>query len=388
MIFKSKYRDIKIPQVGIYQYVTSNPNKISEDKVIYVDGITGKSYTFSEFKHESKKFAAGLQDKLEFKCEDILAIFSHNLVHQYPELLETAIEASIDAKIPTSRLLLFGDKKIKGYKPYRSILIGDREIEPIYYTPEEANSTTAYLHSSGTTGKQKCIEHTHTSAVAMLAQRIISEYKLGPHSITMGVTQFCHSYSLGNIVHATLIHGATTIIYSSFNVKTFFESIQKFKIIHIYVVPEIILKLINNPLAQQFDLSSVDMIISGRAPLYDRLKRKFCEMFKIPILQTYGLTETSIILLPHPDTIKNAVPGSIGILAPNIKAKILSEDGHELGYNEPGELWVHGPNIMTSYFNNKEVTDNVIIKMDFLTQEILHMLINKRISLLVVEKKI
>ena len=107
----------------------------------------------------------------------------------HPELLEIAIEASIDAKVPISRILLFGDKEIKAYKPYRSILISDHEIEPIYYTPEEAKSTTAYLlYSSGTTGKPKCIERTHRNMVANLAQLIIADSKLGPHSITMGVT--------------------------------------------------------------------------------------------------------------------------------------------------------------------------------------------------------
>ncbi|CAG8742931.1 22191_t:CDS:1, partial [Dentiscutata erythropus] len=74
----------------------------------------------------------------------------------HPEFLETVIEASIEAKIPTSRVLLFGDEEIKGYKPYHSVLIGDREIEPVSYTSEEARTTTAYLlYSSGTTGKQK-----------------------------------------------------------------------------------------------------------------------------------------------------------------------------------------------------------------------------------------
>ncbi|CAG8806962.1 11696_t:CDS:2, partial [Racocetra persica] len=288
MIFKSKYPDITIPQVGIYQYVTSNPNKIPDDKDIYVDGITAT--------------------ELSYQLIDSGA--SVLIVH--PELLEIAIEASIDAKIPTSRVMLFGDKEIKGYKPYRSILIGDREIEPIYYTPEEAKSTTAYLcYSSGTTGKQKCIERTHTNVVAHLAQIIIAGCKLGPHSIIMGTTQFCHGYALKVILHGALIHGATAIIHSSFNVKTFGESIQKFKINYIYAAPPTILKLVNDPLVQQFDLSSVDMIISATAPLNDKLKRKFYEMFKIPIFQVYGLTETSMIL--HPDTTKNAVPSIISL---------------------------------------------------------------------------
>ncbi|RIB26738.1 hypothetical protein C2G38_2162605 [Gigaspora rosea] len=403
MIFNSKYPDIKIPQVGIYQYVTSNPNKISEDKVIYLDGITGKSYTFGEFKHESKKFAAGLQDKLEFKHSDVLAIFSPNQVDYpivlfgaiaaggkvatidtnnkatelsyqstdssasvlivHPELLEIAIEASIDSKILTSKILLFGDQEIKGYKPYRSILIGDRVrpikfilrggrgvegivkkyyvlsvitlIEPIYYTPEEAKSTTAYLlYSSGTIGTQKCIERTHTNA------------------------------------------GATTIIHSSFSVETFCESIQKYKINLIYAAPEIILKLVNDPLAQQFNLSSVDTILSAVAPLGDKLGEEFYEMFKMPILQTYGLTETGVVLRPQSDTIKNAAP-----------AKMLSEDGRELGYNEPGELWVHGPNIMKGYLNNKEVTDAVIDKDGFFNTGEIAYIDEQGNYLLVIEKK-
>ncbi|CAG8833434.1 33517_t:CDS:2, partial [Racocetra persica] len=105
-----------------------------------------------------------------------------------------------------------------------------------------------------------------------------------------------------------------------------------------------LLELVNDPLVQQFDLSSVDMIISSGTLLSNISERKFYEMFKIPIFQLYGLTEASIIT--HPDITKNAVPGSSGILFPNMKAKILSEDDRELGYNEPGEFWVHGPNVM------------------------------------------
>ncbi|KAF0550628.1 acetyl-CoA synthetase-like protein [Gigaspora margarita] len=404
MIFKSKYPDIKIPQAGIYQYVTSNPNKIPDEKVIYVDGVTGRSYTFGEFKHETKKFAAGLQDKLEFKRGDVLAIYSPNQVDYpivllgtiaaggkvttanpiyettklsyqlidsgasvlivHPEILEDAIEASIDAKIPASRVLLFGDKEIKGYKPYRSVLINDRGIEPIYYTPEEAKSTTAYLfYSSGTTGKRKGIEITHTNAVVRLAQVNSMECNLGPHSIIMAVLPLCNVLG-SRILHTILMLGATAIIHSNFNTETICESIQTFKINRIYTIPPIILNLVNDPSAQQFDLSSVDKIICAGSPLSEQLERKFYNIFKIPISQDYGLTEAGGITR-FPDTMKNTVPGSVGILIPNIKAKILSDDCHELGCNEPGELWIHGPNIMKSYLNNKVATDAAIDKDGF-----------------------
>ncbi|KAF0464768.1 acetyl-CoA synthetase-like protein [Gigaspora margarita] len=283
----------------------------------------------------------------------------------HPEILEVAIEASIEAKIANSRILLFGDKEIKGYKPYHSVLINDREIEPIYYTPEEAKSTTAYfIYSSGTTGNPKSVELTHTNMTVRSAHVIGAESKLGPHSIIMGVTEFFHIYAMNRVIHTNLIRGVTSIILSSFSFETICESIQKFKVNHVYAVPSTILKFVDDPLAQQFDLSSVNAIISGGLPLNEKLERKFYEMFKIPIFQVYGLTESSTVL-QYPDTTKNAIPGYAGILVPNMKAKILSEDRRELGYNEPGELWIHGPNIMKGYLNNKEATDAAFDKDGF-----------------------
>ncbi|RIB13036.1 hypothetical protein C2G38_2099411 [Gigaspora rosea] len=382
MIFKSKYPDLKVPQVGIYQYITSNPNSIPDDKTVYIDGITGKSYTYGEFKHDSKKFAAGLQDKLGFKRGKVTTAnpkyqateLSYQLTNScasvlivHPQFIEAGIKAAIKAKIPTSKVFLFGDKEIKGYKPYRFTLIGNREIEPVSYNPEEAKITTVYLpFSSGTTGKQKGVELTHTNIIANLEQLINAKCNLGPHSIIMGILPFYHIYSLTCILHGTLIHGATLVILPSFNIETFCESIQKYKINHIYAVPPIILQLVNNPVVQNYDLSSVNLIISGAAPLSDELAKRCFEMFKIPTFQAYGLTETSPVL-HYPDTkdLSNAIPGSIGLLVPNVKAKLLSEDGIELGYNEPGELWVHGPNVMKGYLKNKEATDSAFDKDGF-----------------------
>jgi 4-coumarate--CoA ligase len=80
VMFKSKIPDIKIPSIGIVQYVFSNQSKIPEDKVLFIDGTTDKKLTFAELKSNSKKFAAGLHDKVNFKRGDVLSIFSPNQV--------------------------------------------------------------------------------------------------------------------------------------------------------------------------------------------------------------------------------------------------------------------------------------------------------------------
>ena len=80
VVFRSKVPDIEIPSIGIFQYVFSNKNNVSEDKAIFIDGKTDKRLTFAELKSNSKKFAAGLQDKVNFKRGDVLSILSPNQV--------------------------------------------------------------------------------------------------------------------------------------------------------------------------------------------------------------------------------------------------------------------------------------------------------------------
>src|SRR6266542_3988944 len=81
--FKSKFPDIEIPKIGVYQYITNNPYGINDDKIIFIDGITDKRLTFGQFKSNSKKLANGLINKVNFKHGDVLAIFSHNHVSDH-----------------------------------------------------------------------------------------------------------------------------------------------------------------------------------------------------------------------------------------------------------------------------------------------------------------
>jgi 4-coumarate--CoA ligase len=92
-----------------------------------------------------------------------------------------------------------------------------------------------------------------------------------------------------------------------------------------HIVPPIVLSLVKNPKAKEYDLSSLQLLISGAAPLSKELSESFYEVHKVKIKQGYGLTETSPVT--HLALNEDIVPGSCGVLLPNIECKLISEDG-------------------------------------------------------------
>ncbi|CAG8780289.1 14720_t:CDS:2, partial [Racocetra fulgida] len=266
-----KYPDIEIPSVGVYQYVISNPYNVPDNKDIFIDGITDERVTFGELKRDSKRFAAGLQDRIGFKRGTVTAAnpkytareFASQLITSgasviivHPKYLDTAIKAAKEAGIPESRIFLFGNREVHGFQSYRS-LIGDREAEPVSYSPEEAKNTTAFLcYSSGTTGIQKAVEITHTNIIANMAQILSSGY-----------------FNTRNIFTGALVNFIPNVYY------------LKKAINFVYTVPPMILALVRFPSIES--LSSVEIIFSGAAPLSDGLIDDFYKLYKIPIRQGY-----------------------------------------------------------------------------------------------------
>src|SRR2546423_1482345 len=188
-----------------------------------------------------------------FKLENSRAKY----IIAFPSLIKEAIKAATAANIPKSNLFLFGDEEIDGIKPYSS-LISVREANPVEYSPEEANSTTAYIfYSSGTTGKNKGVEVTHSNIASSIAQlSCIYEDDICSDTIFIGVLPFYHIYGTCKLIHLTLLKGASVVIMQKFDLSAFCKIIQDYKVNVIPIVPPIILSLVNNP---RYDLPSLHL---------------------------------------------------------------------------------------------------------------------------------
>jgi len=153
------------------------------------------------------------------------------------------------------------------------------------------------------------------------------------------------------------------ILFPKFDLIKVLEGIQKFRITHLNIVPPIALLLAKHPAVEKYDLSSLHMVGSGAAPLSKDIQDAVRDRIKVVVRQGYGMSE-----LPGAPTSANVrlpvVAGSSGNLLANVEAKVLSEEGKELGVNELGELCFRCPNMMLGYLNRPD--ENIIDSDGFL----------------------
>lgn len=141
-----------------------------------------------------------------------------------------------------------------------------------------------------------------------------------------------------------------------------YYAIYKYKITHLFVVPTLLsfFEKYHEDFEDSFQTPDFKFIISVAAQLDNRLWNAVSTIFKVPIINIYGLTETvngSIFCGPRLDSHKI---GTIGKPV-DCSIKIITDQGHEAKTNEKGELLIKGDHVMIGYFNNPKATDEVLV---------------------------
>ena len=101
------------------------------------------------------------------------------------------------------------------------------------------------------------------------------------------------------------------------------------------------------------------MCISGGAALPVEVLRGFEEAYNVPLLEGYGLSETSpVASFNHPG--RERKPGSIGTPIRDVQMRAVDESGHQVPQGEVGEIAIRGPNVMKGYWQRPEATAEAI----------------------------
>jgi acyl-CoA synthetase (AMP-forming)/AMP-acid ligase II len=174
--------------------------------------------------------------------------------------------------------------------------------------------------------------------------------------VLIGCLPFFHIYGQTVIMNQGLRIGATIVTMPRFDLEQFLDLIAEHRVTRVYVVPPIALALAKHPAVEARDLSSIETVMSGAAPLGAELAEQVAQRIDCKVIQGYGLTETSPVthvIRPHGEN----RPGSIGPPLVGTECRLVDpETGEDVAEGERGELWVRGPQVMAGYLNNEEAT--------------------------------
>jgi acyl-CoA synthetase (AMP-forming)/AMP-acid ligase II len=307
------------------------------------------------------------------------------LVH--PSLLETGIEAANQAGVSLDRLFLFASTEnptTMGIHDWRSILPSAADADSWQWrtlAAELAVQTTAVINfSSGTTGMPKAVCISHYNLVANSAQVIHSEYescaeaKTAASETWLAFLPLYHAYSqLLTIIIACKLQ-VLVYMMPKFSFEGFLESIQRFKITTVHLVPPVLVMMAKRPETAKYDLGTIRHLLSGAAPLSRVLQNEVMNRFGVVVSQAFGMTETTCAAFMNAGGTKD-MTGSIGHLLPNMEARLIDEDGRDVmsdpqGASEPGELWLKGPQMTSGYWKNTEATRESISNGWFKTGDV------------------
>jgi 4-coumarate--CoA ligase len=161
------------------------------------------------------------------------------------------------------------------------------------------------------------------------------------------------------LMNATLSVGGTVVTMPRFDLAQFLELASTYRIRRAVVVPPIVLALAKHPLVDNYDLSSLQQVFSGAAPLGAELAAEAAQRLGCEVVQGYGMTELSPVSHATPDG--QGRPGTIGVLVPDTECRVVDPDtGDDLGVGGDGELWIRGPQVMKGYLNNPQATADTI----------------------------
>lgn len=232
---------------------------------------------------------------------------------------------------------------------------------PVEVPVDPEHDLALIQYTGGTTGFAKGVMLTHMNLVSNTIQAQLWSYRTQmAQEKYLAALPFFHVFGLTVLLNQAMYIAGTLILIPRFQIDDVLKTIHKKKPTIFPGAPTMYIAVIHHPEVGRFDLSSIQICVSGAAPLPLEVQERFERITGGKLIEGYGLTEASPVT--HANNIwEKRKNGSIGIPFPDTLAKIVHpETGEEMPVGEIGELVVKGPQVMKGYWNRPEETERTL----------------------------
>ena len=273
------------------------------------------------------------------------------LVIAHPLFAEPAGKGASEAGVP----LVWSSGDAAGQESLVAMAHG-APLEIMHQT--QAAETAVILYTSGTTGKPKGAELTHSNLLLNCAVVVPKLLPITNDHVALAALPLFHSFGQTCIQNATIAAGGTFTLLPRFSPEEALAMIERDRVTLFAGVPTMYFAILHHQ-GKARDLSSLRYCMTGGAAMPVEVMRAFEEKHGVQILEGFGLSETSPVasfnVLDRPRQ-----PGSIGYPVWGVEMAILDDLDRPLPDGERGEICVRGHNVMKGYWKRPDATKEAL----------------------------
>ncbi|MBE3555834.1 MAG: acyl--CoA ligase [Firmicutes bacterium] len=281
--------------------------------------------------------------------------------------------ANVRKEVPTLQLVFsFGEG---GDVSYAALLQEGSTLEPPFAPPEEVgeDDLAVLMYTSGTTSKPKPVMLTHNdlSAYAMSQAEAFDGTDRGA---AVAAAPFYHIAGLTGLV-TSVYSGRRTVVIPQFEPKAWLKAVQEERCTFAFLVPTMLKRLLDDPEFDHTDLSSLETVSYGAAPMPAPVIEEAIARFPktIGFVNSFGMTETTssvCVLGPDDHRIWEGTPEeqekkrkrlrSVGKPLPDVEILIADEEGHSVPPGEVGRVLIRTQRAMKGYMGDEQATKAIL----------------------------
>jgi acyl-CoA synthetase (AMP-forming)/AMP-acid ligase II len=237
-----------------------------------------------------------------------------------------------------------------------------------FHAVEVATDDLAWIgYTSGTTGNPKGAMLSHRSLMAQALSSLADVQRLEQHHVAMHAAPLSHG-SGHNALPFTM-KGCTQVIHrrtAGFDAGLFLDQVEKYRVAALFLVPTQIRLILDQPDVEERDLSSLEWVMYGGAPMYRKDQIRALRVLGPVLVQIFGQTETPMsgtVLRREEHSVADGDGRelSVGRVRHGMEMRIVDESGIDMGPGGVGEICFRGDTVMNGYWRRPEASAEAIV---------------------------
>jgi acyl-CoA synthetase (AMP-forming)/AMP-acid ligase II len=331
-------------------------NSVSYVELYYASATVGATFVPLNFRAKP--------EELQYMCDasDVNILF---LSERYWPLFQ-----EIKGALPKIQHVVTLDFEAEGHQTFAQLR--DSGKDEMVFANVDDNDAAIVIYTSGTTSLPKGVVLTHKALTAYVVNTQNPVDPTAEQDVTLVSVPLFHVAGATTML-GSLWAGRKLAILPAFDPAGWLDIVEKEKVTHAFVVPTMLKRIMEVDDFEKYDISSLELITYGAAPMPFEVVRKAIDVFSCGLMNAYGQTESTSTMsylgpddhrldgTPEQNDRKIARLRSVGRPMPDIEVGIMGADGSLLPQGKEGEISIRGDRIMREYQKREAETASAVV---------------------------